>query len=513
MADAVYTPYSTVAKFFTGSPASWIPVDDQERIQAYKAYEDIYWGNPDAFKVVMRGTEDDDKPIYIPSGRQIIETLNRYVAKGFGFAVDPTLGSPAEQKLCIESYQALFDRERLLSKFASAKRFGLIRGDWAFHVTADPTKPAGSRISITVIDPGGLFKIVDEDNIDRVIGYRIAQYVADPDEPYILVTEYLKSEARDEEPYGPISSQTMKLAVEKWDDPEERQVLEDVLPLTMLPPDITAMPVYHIPNFEETGWPYGSSEMRGLETLATAINQSASDEDVALAMQGLGLYYTDSGSPVDANNNEVPWQLGPSRVVEVGAGKTFARVQGVSNVAPFQDHLSYLHDQMESSAGVPSVAMGRVDVTTAESGIALALKMGPILSKAEEKDLVIADVMTHLLYDLRAWFKSYEAINLLNCGVRAAFGEKIPMDRAARFAEINALFTDNVISAKYFRQLLTEEFGYEFPANMEDEIRMERQAYDPYAERLNAEGETDQWGDSAGTGVPASGASVGAAAE
>lgn len=500
------TPYSTIAKFFQGSAPEWAPEEDAQRIMAYKTYEDLYWGNPDAYKVVMRGTDGEDKPIYVPSGRQIIETLNRYVAKGFGFAVDPEAGSPQQQLLCIQSFQSLFDRERLLSKFASEKRFGLIRGDWGFHITADPNKAPGSRLTITALDPGSIFKVVDDDNVDRVIGYRIASQVTEGDDTFMLVTEYLKSEGRGEEPGGPITSETFKAKVDQWWDPEEREVVESVLPPTPLDPRITALPVYHIPNFEETGFLFGSSELRGLEVLSTAINQSVSDEDVALAMQGLGMYWTDSGSPINAETgDDEDWILGPGRVVEVGPGRKFDRVNGVGNVGPFQDHLAYLHEQLRTASGVPAVAMGHVEVSTAESGIALALKMGPLLSRADEKDLIIQDIMNHMMYDLRMWFQVYEQVDLTMCGVRAAFGEKLPMDRAARFKELLDLFNARVISGNYFRKALVETFGYEFPQNMANEIVEERKTMDPYAERMMAEGvDVDAWGGGDGAGAGSS---------
>lgn len=494
MADGVSTPYSTIAKFFQGSSPSWVPGEDAERLQAYKTYEDLYWGNPDAYKVVMRGTDGEEKPIYVPSGRQIIETLNRYIGKDFGFAVDPLGGTPEQQLVCIQAFQALFDRERILSKFSSGKRFGLIRGDWGFHITADTTKEQFSRLTITPIDPGSLFKITDPDNIDRIIGYRIANHVTQGDNSFMEVTEYLKSEARGEEPGGLITYQTMRLEVENWYDPDQRTMVEDIIPQAPFPPDIRALPVYHIPNFEEPGWLFGSSEMRGLEVLSTAINQAISDEDVALAMNGLGMYWTDSGAPVDENDEETDWILGPGRVVEVGAGRTFGRANGVNTVGPFQEHIKYLHDQLETASGVPGVAMGRVDVTTAESGIALKLRMGPLLDRASEKDLIIQDIMNQMLYDLRVWFKVYEQTDLTACGVRASFGDKLPLDRAARFKELLELFTNGLISGDYMRQVLTEEFGYQFPQNMLNQIQAERRNEDPYADRLDQEaGVRDSW--------------------
>ena len=496
MADVdIHSPYATIAQYFAGVAPTYVPPDDQPRIQAYQAYEDLYWGNPEAYKLVMRGTDGEEKPIYVPSARSIVETLNRYVAKGFGFAVDPDMGTPQQQLECIKAFQNLFDRERILSKFANAKRFGIMKGDWGFHITADPNKPEGSRMTITAIDPATLYKITDDDNVERTIGYQIASVqVADDGAQYMLVTEYTKSEARGEEPGGPIFSHTFTCGLENWWDPEQRQTVVDILPETPLDPRITALPVYHIPNFEQPGYAFGTSELRGLEILTTAINQAVSDEDVTLALQGLGMYATDAGAPVDEEGNAADWNLGPGRVVEHAAGRKFNRVQGVTTVLPFQDHINYLHGQLRESSGVPAVAMGQVEVSTAESGIALALKMGPILSRAEEKDLIIRDVMGQFLYDLRTWFAVYEGMDFTTLGVSAAFGEKLPMDRKARMAELQALFDGGIISGEYFRKVLTTEFGFDFPGDMANQIVLERAQQDPYAERRDAEGTGEDFG-------------------
>ena len=52
------------------------------------------------------------------------------------------------------------------------------------------------------------------------------------------------------------------------------------------------------------------------------------------------------------DGNDVEWQLGPSRVVEVGNGKKFARVTGVQSVEQSQGHIDGLNDTAESTLGI-----------------------------------------------------------------------------------------------------------------------------------------------------------------
>src|SRR5690349_20722305 len=179
MAAGVFTPYSTVDAFLGTLPA-WVPPEDKQRIAAYQVYEEIYWNVPTTFKLVHRGTEN--RPIYLPSGRIIVETFNRYFCKGFNYQISPLAGTPADQENAALQLNALFAREQFFSKFKGAKRNGLIHGDWAFHITADPLKAPGTRISINIVDPGSLFKVYgDELHPDRVTKIHLAELFLDVD--------------------------------------------------------------------------------------------------------------------------------------------------------------------------------------------------------------------------------------------------------------------------------------------------------------------------------------------
>lgn len=485
MADV--TPYSTAVPYF-GQLPTWMTEMDAQRVSSYAVYENMYQNVPESFKLVFRGSEDN--PIYVPSGKLIVDTVGRYVGKGFGFKVDPAAGSPAEQLLAIEAFGSLFKRERFVSKFHSNKRFGLIRGDWCFHITADPAKPEGTRLTITPLDPASYFPIYNPDNIDQMWGADIVEQVSINDRSYIKRQRYLKSDHpdRDGVPGGAVSVQIDILEVEGWNTTSPKFYQRNVLPFTVLPPEITAVPIYHIRNNEEPQNPFGSSEMRGLERMMTAVNQAISDEEIALALEGLGMYATDGGSPIDENGDETEWALGPGKVVEIGAGRSFTRVNGIGTVGPFQDHIAYLEAKLRETAPLPDVAVGKVDVNVAESGVSLALQMAPILDASEVKDLAIQDVMNQMLFDLRNWLKIYEGVNLDNVGVECAFGQKLPVNRKERMAELQDLYANGVISTKFYRDTLVSEFGFVFPESMEQEIEAERAAADPYADRLGEEG-------------------------
>src|SRR6185436_1327330 len=136
-----FTPYATGESLFGQNPAWVSDALDQKRLLSYLLYETIYWNVPDVFKLTQRGT--DDKPIYVPAGRTIIDTSNRYTGAAYSVSVMALGGGPDTDDV-IAARLAIADlmtRERFKSKFRGAKRYCQIQGDWIWHVTANPDKP------------------------------------------------------------------------------------------------------------------------------------------------------------------------------------------------------------------------------------------------------------------------------------------------------------------------------------------------------------------------------------
>lgn len=478
MAAGVFTPYSTVAPFIAAMPA-WVPELEKERVASYQIYEEIYWNVPTTFKLVARGTEN--KPIYLPSGRVIVETINRYIGKDFWFRVDPAIGEDAAQEAAKAAFTALFRRERVHSKFNANKRFGVIRGDWVFHVTADPTKPPGTRLSVNTVDPGAYFPIYSGDNLDHIEKVILAEEFIDDDDK-----TRIKKQTYERDDSGIIWSSSEVYDMNNYAQGKgPDRVISSPSPL---PAEITAFPVYHIRNFDEPGNPYGSSEMRGLETIMAAMNQSVSDEDLALAMEGLGVYTTDGGGPVDEDGNPTDWILGPGRVIENGSN--FKRINGVGSVQPFQDHIGTLFAMMKQASGTPEEAIGGIDVQAAESGIALALRMSPILSRADEKEGIIVDVLTQMLFDMKAWLKAYEQIDLSTVDVLPSFGDKLPTNRKGEVdLVVKMVMADPpIMSAATARDYLANK-GIEFSKDEFTRIIQERQAMSEAAGPVDEQGD------------------------
>jgi hypothetical protein len=271
------------------------------------------------------------------------------------------------------------------------------------------------------------------------------------------------------------------------DRPEK--VIQDVI---QLPAQITALPVYHIKNFEEPQNPFGSSELRGFERLMAAVNQAISDEELALALDGLGMYETDAPPP-KVDGKAVPWTLGPGYVVEHPVGTNWRRVDGIKSVLPMQDHLDFLIKQLRQSSATPDIAVGVVDVTVAESGIARALQLGPLLAKTDEKDGILVDKHTQMGFDLvNGWVPAFERQTFDGIDLVPVIGDKVPSDRTAKLAELDNMLDRGVIDAEYYRSEATK-LGYVFPADMGDRVTTEqdasaaRAAADPFAERADQE--------------------------
>jgi len=495
----IQTPYATAMPFVVNMLSSYTDEYDAQRLASYDLYDDLYNNDPSTYRMMLRGT--DEKPIYIPTAKRIINTLARYVGKGWGYSVSSTMGTSSEQEEAKLALSNLFKRERLLSLFAAGKKEWLRRGDWIWFITGDLLKEEGKRISVRCIDPRMYFPIPDATDLSRIAGAElIEETVVNGDVLALKVQRYLKANHPEHPSFGlPVTDTTFiyyDVAVYELDGYsviENRKMIQQTTPLTELV-GITAMPVYHIRNNESTDDPFGRSDLSGLETIVAGVNQAVSDEDLSLAMSGLGMYWTDSGAPVNETTGQPEnWKLGPNRVVEVGQGNKFNRVDGINTVQPFQDHIKYLEDNAFGTSGISDVAMGTADGSVVVSGIALAIRMQPLFDEVDSKDANINSAMTQMFYDLKQWFDVYEGLNFGEVEIISTIskGERLPFDRVARWTELLEGYTAGLFSLDYVQSVLVDEFGYEFPAGMlastqEDQQRKAALA-DPYAARVSQE--------------------------
>jgi hypothetical protein len=200
------------------------------------------------------------------------------------------------------------------------------------------------------------------------------------------------------------------------------------------------------------------------------VNQTVSDVDLALALEGVGLYATDAPEPTDSEGNVIGWRLGPGRVVHHPEGTTFGRVDGVRTTMPYGEHYDRLVTALRQGAGTPDVAVGAVDVTIAQSGIALALQYLPITSKVDKKNDLIVDVHTQMCFDLlNGWYPAYEQTTFTDVRTEVLVGSAVPIDRAARATELNDMLDRKVIDTQYYRDEMTK-LGYVFPTDMQSRV-------------------------------------------
>ena len=447
--------WATVEPYLDTTLYAHVFGEDRTRVQAYDLYDEVYWTSPDTFRLTMRDQEGD--PIYVPAGRKVVETANRYLANGMEVVADAEFGTDAERRDATAFFIDFARRERLYSKFAANKRKGLIKGDWLWHVWADPERPEGMRVSIGALDPATYFP--ERNEAGDIVAVHLVEPTLDPEgKPLTRRLTYAKETG--------LGGPSGILVSDATYDPEEWGQPDTDMPLgrrvqtfrmeESLPPEITAIPVYHVPNVFDADDPWGSSEMRGIERLMSAINQAITDEDLALVLEGIGFYATTAGAPIDEATGEVkPWTIAVGRVVELPPGTDFKRVTGATSVTPYMEHLKYLHDRVDDATDTSDVS--RVDVAVAESGIALTLRMAPLLARMAEKEIVVTDVTVNLLYDLRTWFMAYEGLRGLEA-VRwvPRYGPKLPVNREEVFEQVLRMATGEnpLISGTEARRLL-----------------------------------------------------------
>lgn len=468
MAD--YHPYSSAVPFFQDAAEPGIPEADQNRLRSYDVYEQMYYNHPGTFKLLQRG--EDEAPIYIPSAKMIVESTCRFLGLGFDFLVESATGTTNDQDMLNQTIKDLFKRERFYLKYNTQRRFGLLRGDAVWHITANADKPDLTRISIHALPAKRYFPIFLDDDPENVIGCHLVDTVKDPKDDTKRVIRrqtYRKEVDGAGNQTGTITSECALFSIGKWDDrnlkPNEIEQVAVVTPVTPLHPLITALPVYHVPNDWVAGIYFGSSLIRGTETLLAAINQSVSDEALAMAISGLGSYWTNASPPVDPSTGlPTAWEIGPLRMTEVPMDRTVGRLEGVGSVQPSLDHRGSLTDAALRGGGVPDVAAGKVDVAIAESGISLRLQLAPILTANAEREQSMISVYDQMFYDLtRMWLPAYESITT-DATVTAVVDDPLPKNRTEQIKEIVDLATAKLLSTEEARTELIK-IGYEIEAS------------------------------------------------
>lgn len=429
--------------------------DDQVRIKSYLIYEDMYHNRPEHIRITLRGDDEDSIQIYMPSAKKSIEAVNRYLAVGWKITPDPSMQQDQDNAALVGTFMdKLFKRERLKSKLAQMKRYMLIKGDALLHISADPNKPRGSRISIDELKPEHYFPIENGDG-DRV-GVHIVDVIDNPRTS--LKLRYWKSNEIvrrqtyrrefNEDTYqftGRITSELAFFEVGKWDDrvlvEKDLELIEWVRKPYKLPVAITTIPVYHWKNTPPPGSTFGMSELAGVESIVAAINQSMSDEDLTLIMQGLGVYWTDASPPLNDSGEEVEWEISPRSVVQVASGGTFGRVSGITTVQPFGDHIKALDDAIQQALAVPDIALGEVDATIAESGIARLMKMSPLIAKNKEKETDLLDTSDQFIFDLiNGWMVAYEKLNATGVTYINQFDDAMPRDKSSDLQDLMSVW-------------------------------------------------------------------------
>lgn len=516
-AQALQTPYSTAMPYIVGEMAAgWTDEYDRQRLLSYDLYDDMFHNDTARYKMMLRGS--DEKPILVPTAGTIVKSLARYVGKNWGFKVIqpiPDLGEDAVEVSADQvaaaqvAYGKLFARERLLSRYRGAVPEWLRRGDWCWFVSADPLKRKGSRISVRTIDPRRYFPINgDPSDISRVTGQQLIEEVLVGDKIGLYVQTWLKASDPGHPDFGQeegdtpfdITYQADVYDAKDFAVPEKRQRLvsseHPSVPLDYVS-GISQLPIYHIKNNEETDDPFGRSDLAGLESLLSGINQAVTDEDLSLSLMGIGMYWTDSGAPVDeVTGQTTAWKLGPNRVVEVDEGSEFNKVDGITSVQPFQDHVGYMKSEARNNAGVADVAMGDVG-NTAFSGVALAIRFAPTSDTVKAKNDNSNGVLTQMLHDLKEWFLAFEEIDLGEVEVISVTEDDnlLPFDRAARWTELMEGVEKGVFTVEFAITILQNEFGYQFPADYVedavDAIAAKNAALDPFAARAGQELEAE----------------------
>ncbi|AHG24397.1 portal protein [Mycobacterium phage Damien] len=476
--------YEVPQPFFGQADGNIVSDMDQKRIQAYDLYEDLYNNNHNSLKIVLRG--EDALPVYLPSGRKIVNTTSRFLAKDMDYFVEAQTKDGQEldepTRMYLEQYlSAFYKREGVKHKFSSNKKWGLVRADAVFMLVGDPNKNPGERLSLHEVDPRQIFEIDDPDQVGRIQGYYMVERVPDWREEdksgkeVCRRTKWLREKNEAGQYTGKVIHDVTHWEIGKWDDRVlKAEDMEQVpggerdLEESYLPDPISQPPIYIWNTDAPQNSTWGTSLLSGLETLIFALNQSITDEDLSLIMRGLGMYVTNAAPPVNPDSGEImDWNVGPGQVIEISENQEFTNVTGVDSVSPFQDHMNFMDDKgLLESSGTPAVAVGKVDVAVAESGISLKLQLDPLLAANEDRELQMYLTMDRLHHDLvNMWIPAYEGVQTNNAVVSTVFGDPMPVNENQVIQDVVLLRTSNLILTEMAVDKLSS-IGWKYPAGM-----------------------------------------------
>ena len=185
MPVATVTPWSTTAPFVTAFPG-WAGQEAAERLAAYQVYHNLYWSEDDAVPLIRRN--EDGTGVYIPKPKMIVDTTAHYLLKGMTVGV----ADPQKSAELLAEINRFCLRERFYSRFQVAKLKGVAYGDWVFHLTADPTKDQGTRLSLNSVDPASYFPEFDTDDLEKRTGSKLVDQSIQPDDPIKTIGKFLR---------------------------------------------------------------------------------------------------------------------------------------------------------------------------------------------------------------------------------------------------------------------------------------------------------------------------------
>lgn len=516
--------YRAAEGFALAADSNIFDGEDAARCAAYDLYENLYINANIDLRVNLRG--DDQTALLVPSANKIIETTGRFLAKNPQFLVEPTGDAGTSESLQLW-WTDFWSREKLSTKLTTNKRWGLIRGDAILYIYSRPEKVSGKRLSIAEIDPRNVFEIESGQDAMDIVGIHMIELVQDareedkPDKKVVQRRTFRRVFDENGEATA-VTSELRFFELGKWDDrsPKARDKQEEITEAPFaelieeeepLPAPITQLPLYkwRVRPMEQTTW--GVSLLAGIETLLYGLNQSLSDEDATLVFQGLGMYVTNAPAPLDPNTQQVTdWNIGPKQIIEIGTDQKFERVTGVSDVSPIQAHMTFVDDKgISEGRGIPEIAIGRVDVAVAESGIALQLQLMPLIASNAEIELEMLSTYDQFFHDITTmWLPAYETELFGNPDVMSqmsvvcVFDDPMPKNRDAEIQEAVLLDSSNLI-LKTMTIAKLRELGWRYPdvhpetgeplddnmiaQMLLDQFSSQNAALDPYSAGLGGE--------------------------
>jgi len=485
---------------------SWVPNDDQRRLQAYMMLAAYSRNNSRAWLDSNLSDEIKNSRREYGDPATIIDSIvSSVIGESQKIWVEGAIGEfepvpdAVEQQDILEEWA---EKENLLMKIIEGEHITSQLGDVVYVLGWDNEK---GRPRLRVYDPGFYFPVIDEDGGEFPEKVFIAyEFDREIDGKEVKHIRRISWELRDDFDQEPIqypwndkpSYKRCFMSDGEWRADNMKHGLVDldesaaVWRLYEVELGFDFIPVVHLPNNIAEQEHFGTSSLARIMQILDDVASTDTDLQAASATTGTPpIAISGAAVPSDSDGNITTY--GPGTVLKTGDG-TATVIDTSRSLDALLKYDESLLSRLSINSRVPESLLGRVKPNEVPSGIALTLSFTPHANLVKEMRLV-REVKYQLL--LRFVSRMYQVDGQLSGEIQKAklvFGSFLPADRSEASTLVTQLYrTDKpIISLETAIEILVGA-GFPIEDAVNELLRIQTEDFGTANEMLDATGDVN----------------------